>query len=754
MKLVICIIIERELDALLLVEQTPGRGYWFPFDEVKPDGTRAFAAKRIANKFSPYDFEPLSVLKIRCNDMLPCLSSIQTYYLLTRAKSTNTNGQNTGNSVWMNLEQMKAAIKDQKLLGLEPYYTLKALLERQQSYGWEHVISGGQIFEEAVLQFIECKQLDVNNPSTASPQEQLISTAKFNSKVQERIFKEFYSHTFPSEYMSFRSFSEAMESKLTEQEKSKIQAYFRAFDTQQNFYLTYTDYLLGLAAMDFNTSHGGGPAELRCRYIFRFYNTKNNGSMSIEEFRDLHSDVVNLKSGKINGDVLPYNEVLPIFNSFNLQSNSNLLLGDFLNSVGQLKYRGTSVLFRLHVPVQDTLRTCKRYKDINIDYNQGNINYELADHCVTLKKSGILSQVESLRSRNYNNQFSSTTAETLKQLPRSPSEEIFDRRTVATDIQEMLRYFEKRDQTKEALAWTSNSFVNLGRSIVNLCKEVREIIKNEPRSLKLSSPCYILGDIHGNYQDLVCFEKCLWRTTPLLSPASFLFLGDYVDRGIHGLEVVIYLLAIKYQCPKKVLLLRGNHEIRKVQQMFTFFTECIGKFGDVLGLEVWNAINTVFDVLPFSAVIDDKILCLHGGIPSPSSCPDEFISMVNDIPVPLSDPEIESPLAWEIMWNDPYSIDVNTMIQIPIGANHGFFNNTRRSTGNYFTNEALMSFLEKNNFTHVVRAHEVQQVGFKVQLGGRLLTVFSSSHYCGGTNEAATVFVDSGKLRLIRLDTT
>ncbi len=35
--------------------------------------------------------------------------------------------------------------------------------------------------------------------------------------------------------------------------------------------------------------------------------------------------------------------------------------------------------------------------------------------------------------------------------------------------------------------------------------------------------------------------------------------------------------------------------------------ECIGKFGDVLGLEVWNAINTVFDVLPFSAVIDDKV---------------------------------------------------------------------------------------------------------------------------------------------------
>ncbi len=58
---------------------------------------------------------------------------------------------------------------------------------------------------------------------------------------------------------------------------------------------------------------------------------------------------------------------------------------------------------------------------------QENIEYELADHCVTLTKSGLLHQVESLRSMNYNNQFSTTTEETLKHLPRSLSEEIFDR---------------------------------------------------------------------------------------------------------------------------------------------------------------------------------------------------------------------------------------------------------------------------------------------------------------------------------------
>jgi len=106
---------------------------------------------------------------------------------------------------------------------------------------------------------------------------------------------------------------------------------------------------------------------------------------------------------------------------------------------------------------------------------------------------------------------------------------------------------------------------------------------------------------------------------------------------------------------------------------------------------------------------------LHGGIPSPNICPDDFISSVNEIPVPLSEPELESALAWEIMWNDPISNEFNASIQIPLGANNGFFNNTRRSTGKFFTNEALVAFLEKNNFTYVVRAHEVQQVGFKVR---------------------------------------
>ena len=89
-------------------------------------------------------------------------------------------------------------------------------------------------------------------------------------------------------------------------------------------------------------------------------------------------------------------------------------------------------------------------------------------------------------------------------------------------------------------------------------------MENEPRLLRLKSPAYVFGDFHGNIIDLLAFAKTLWPLGIHLSPGTFLFLGDYVDRGLYGIEVLSYLFAHKMMMPDKVFLLRGNHEVKVV----------------------------------------------------------------------------------------------------------------------------------------------------------------------------------------------
>ncbi|KNB42372.1 serine threonine protein, partial [Blastocystis sp. subtype 4] len=93
----------------------------------------------------------------------------------------------------------------------------------------------------------------------------------------------------------------------------------------------------------------------------------------------------------------------------------------------------------------------------------------------------------------------------------------------------------------------------------NQCNQVKYIFGSEPRLLKLKSPVYVFGDFHGNMADLIAFSKLLWPLGMHLTPGSFLFLGDYVDRGQYSIEVLSYLFAQKIMLPDKVFMLRGNH---------------------------------------------------------------------------------------------------------------------------------------------------------------------------------------------------
>ena len=97
------------------------------------------------------------------------------------------------------------------------------------------------------------------------------------------------------------------------------------------------------------------------------------------------------------------------------------------------------------------------------------------------------------------------------------------------------------------------------------------ILKNEPNLVSIPEPVVVVGDIHGQYYDLVHMLNKAGDPVKL----NYLFMGDYVDRGINGLECMMLLIAIKINYPKKFMLLRGNHESRNMTESFTFRDEVI-----------------------------------------------------------------------------------------------------------------------------------------------------------------------------------
>ena len=60
-----------------------------------------------------------------------------------------------------------------------------------------------------------------------------------------------------------------------------------------------------------------------------------------------------------------------------------------------------------------------------------------------------------------------------------------------------------------------------------------------------------------------------------------------------------------------MFICRGNHETSQVSQVYGLYDEVLRKFTNV---QVYDEICKTFDCLPYSSLIDGKILTLHGGL--------------------------------------------------------------------------------------------------------------------------------------------
>lgn len=290
-------------------------------------------------------------------------------------------------------------------------------------------------------------------------------------------------------------------------------------------------------------------------------------------------------------------------------------------------------------------------------------------------------------------------------------------------------------------------------------RDVSKILEEEPRCLFLQSPVYVFGDIHGNLEDLHFFSDNIWRLGMDLTAGQFLFLGDYVDRGMSCLECIAYLFGLKILYPRKISLLRGNHETRDVNGWEdhyvekSFLYQCKDRFGKSIGEAVWEECNLVFDRLPLSAIIDHDIFCIHGGIPRPIPEHETEIQSILAIPkvasvMPSYEYENEwmQQVATDCIWSDPAPESMEPQLD-----DTGFGDSPRGGGAVMFGSAAIDNFLASNNLSYIIRAHEAHAQGVALSKGARVFTVFSTSkdHRQGGRAMAGCILVDTENIQVI-----
>ncbi|KOS18939.1 Serine/threonine-protein phosphatase PP-Z [Escovopsis weberi] len=223
--------------------------------------------------------------------------------------------------------------------------------------------------------------------------------------------------------------------------------------------------------------------------------------------------------------------------------------------------------------------------------------------------------------------------------------------------------------------------------IVAICQRAREVLLSQPALLELDAPVKIVGDVHGQYTDLIrMFEMCGFP--PM---ANYLFLGDYVDRGKQSLETILLLLCYKVKFPENFFLLRGNHECANVTRVYGFYDECKRR----CNVKIWKTFIDCFNTLPIAAIVAGKIFCVHGGL-SPALCHmDDIRNIVRPTDVP------DYGLLNDLLWSDPADIEQD-------------WEANERGVSYCFGKRVITDFLAAHDFDLICRAHMVVEDGFEL----------------------------------------
>lgn len=255
-------------------------------------------------------------------------------------------------------------------------------------------------------------------------------------------------------------------------------------------------------------------------------------------------------------------------------------------------------------------------------------------------------------------------------------------------------------------------------SVKRLFKTAKRLLKAEPAVIQIQGgPVVIVGDIHGDLKTLLR----ILRDNGMPPKTAYAFLGDFVDRGANGMEVLLLVLALKCLHPRHVTVLRGNHETAMMTRIYGFMRECLTRYS----IHMYTDAVKVFNVMPLAAVFAGRVFLVHGGL-SPQ------LQTLADIEA-VQRPAVVVPetLIADLLWSDP---------SLCPGCEG--YSESKRGAGYCFGRSACEAFLERNGLELMVRAHETCYRGTRLHFG-RCWTVFSQPQFCGGANAGGVIVVDA-----------
>jgi len=257
-----------------------------------------------------------------------------------------------------------------------------------------------------------------------------------------------------------------------------------------------------------------------------------------------------------------------------------------------------------------------------------------------------------------------------------------------------------------------------------LCDLTKELLLEEANVQVVHAPVTICGDIHGQFFDLLE----LFRTGGEIPDTNYIFMGDFVDRGYYSLETFTLFMVLKVRYPDRITLLRGNHECRLTTQQYGFYDECQQKYGSA---NAWKYCTSVFDYLPLTALVEGKVLCVHGGLSPDIRTLDQVSTIRRNIEIPH-----EGAFA-DLMWSDPD----------PDGSLTDTWHISERGAGWLFGSKVTKEFARINGLDLICRAHQLVQEGYKSMFDDVLVTVWSAPNYCYRCGNVASILELDSELK-------